>query len=232
MTEANVMSENAPIIYQGQFGEFTIDTHDRREVIIYRSGLFIAALCFAVATGLVLWQPVSPERLQWVSFLYSAFCLSLAVSLLTIHIYLKPLHRALQAFLLIGSIASIAIAHGDSEPFALTVYHHPLTLLGVGFTFAALTGIYFKEAFCFNRLETKLLTPLVPVLLLGHMVSWLSLEVEQVLLATWAGLFMVFVVRKLLQPIPPDIGDKSVFVYLKQRRFQKKSEFEATQENH
>ncbi|MEO0834560.1 MAG: DUF2301 domain-containing membrane protein, partial [Cyanobacteria bacterium J06642_3] len=26
-----------------------------------------------------------------------------------------------------------------------------------------------KEAFCFNRLETKILTPIVPLLLLGHM---------------------------------------------------------------
>jgi uncharacterized integral membrane protein len=34
-------------------------------------------------------------------------------------------------------------------------------------------------------------------------------------LGIWAGLFLVFAVRKLVQPIPPDIGDKSVFEYLK-----------------
>lgn len=219
MTKADVITEtNSPIFYQGQFGEFTITDRDRREVMVYRSGLFVSALCFAISVGLMFWPPTTPEKLQFISLLYSVFCLSLGVSLLTIHIYLKPLHRVLQIFLLIGVITSVAIAHADAEPFALTVYHQPFTILGVGFTFAALTGIFFKEAFCFNRLETKFLTPLVPVLLLGHLVGWLSTQVEQVLLVGWAVLFMVFAIRKLLQPIPPDIGDKSVFAYLKQQQ--------------
>jgi len=39
-----------------------------------------------------------------------------------------------------------------------------------------------------------------------------------VLLGLWTVLFLVFAVRKAIQPIPPDIGDKSVFAYLKQQR--------------
>lgn len=205
-----------PVIYQGQFGEFTINDRDRREVIIYRSGLALAALCFIVGTGLILGAEKLGSNLHTLSWLYSGFCLGLGISLWTIHIYMKLLHRVLQVFWGIGVITSIAIAHGSSEPFALTVYNNPLTILGVGFVFAALTGIFFKEAFCFNRLETKLLTPLIPVLLLGHLLGWLSPQVEQILLALWAGLFAIFALRKALQPIPPDIGDKSVFAYLKQ----------------
>jgi uncharacterized integral membrane protein len=98
------------------------------------------------------------------------------------------------------------------------VYNQPVTLFGIGFVFAALTGIYFKEAFCFNRFETKLLTPLVPLLLLGHLVNMLPPTAEKVLLGLWTVLFVVFAVRKTMQPIPPDIGDKSVFAYLKQQR--------------
>ena len=134
-----------------------------------------------------------------------------------IHIYLKPLHRALQIFWAIGVLSSLAIAHLSPEPFALTVYAHPATIFGVGFVFAALTGVFFKEGFCFDRLETKILTPLVPVLLLGHLVGWLPRSVEQGLLVTWAVFFVVFAVRKVIQPIPPDIGDKSVFEHLKQQ---------------
>jgi len=93
-----------------------------------------------------------------------------------------------------------------------------MTLFGVGFTFAALTGIYFKEAFCFNRIETKFLTPLVPVLLLGHLTGVIPAIGEQLLLGIWAILFVVFALRKVVQPIPPDIGDKSVFAYLKEKR--------------
>jgi uncharacterized integral membrane protein len=35
---------------------------------------------------------------------------------------------------------------------------------------------------------------------------------------TWAILFIIFALRKVLQPIPPDIGDKSVFDYLKRQK--------------
>jgi len=118
----------------------------------------------------------------------------------------------------VGVGAAIAVSHGDPDPFVLTVYQHPLTLLGIGFAFIALTGIFFKEAVCFNRLETKFLTPLVPVLLLGHLTGILPLTVERGLLVAWAGLMLIFAVRKVIQPLPPDIGDKSVFEYLKQAR--------------
>lgn len=202
-------------IYQGQFGEFTITADDRREVLIYRAGLVTAAVCFVLGVGLVLWQ--GDRVLALISLLYSLFCLSLGVSLWTIHIYMKPLHRALQIFWAIGVVASLVVAHGSPDPFALTVYQQPLTILGVGFVFVALTGIFFKEAFCFNRVETKFLTLLVPVLLLGHLVGWLPRSLEVGLLAVWAGFFATFAIRKAIQPIPPDIGDKSIFAYLKQQ---------------
>jgi len=210
-----MLSSTDSVVYQGQFGDFTILESDRREVILYRGGLMLAAMCFAIATGLVFWKGNDTSTLHWVSGLYSLFCVGLGVSLWMIHIYLKPLHRALQVFWLVGVVASVAIAHGSPEPFALTVYTAPLTILGVGFIFAALTGIFFKEAVCFNRLEAKVLTPLVPLLLLGHLFGWLSPMVEQGLLVSWAIFFSIFAFRKVIQPIPPDIGDKSVFAYLK-----------------
>lgn len=204
-------------VYQGQFGEFTITKSDRTGVIIYRSGLLVAALSFALATWLVLLQGNNPTVLKALTVLYGVFCLSLGVSLLSIHIYLAVLHRLLQLFWVIGTITAIVIAVQSPEPLAISVYNHPISILGVGFTFAALTGIYFKEAFCFNRLETKFLTPLVPMLLVGHLVGVLPLAWEQVLLGLWAVLFVVFALRKVVQPIPPDIGDKSVFAYLKRQ---------------
>ncbi|MBD2437604.1 DUF2301 domain-containing membrane protein [Nostoc sp. FACHB-110] len=204
-------------VYQGQFGEFTIDQSDRTGVIIYRTGLMVAALSFAVGSGLALFNN-NPTAIQALTPLYTCFSLALGVSLLTIHIYMAPLHRLLQVFWLIGSICAFIFAHVDSHPFAVTVYTNPLTILGVGFTFAALTGIYFKEAFCFNRLETKALTFIVPSLLLGHLVGILPIQVEQILLGIWATLFLVFALRKTFQAIPADIGDKSVFAYLKAQR--------------
>ena len=207
---------SSPARYQGQFGEFTITQSDRQSVIIYRTGLMIAALCFAIGSSLVLFYP-QPVAIAVLTPLYTCFSLALGVSLLTIHIYMAFLHRILQLFWIIGSICAFIFGHSDSQAFAITIYDQPLTILGIGFTFAALTGIYFKESFCFHRLETKILTPLVPLLLLGHLTRILSTPAEQVLLATWSTFFLVFAIRKIIQPIPPDIGDKSVFDYLKKQ---------------
>jgi uncharacterized integral membrane protein len=205
-------------VYQGQFGDFTITPEDRREVIIYRIGLMIAAFSFTLGCGLLFSQGVTNRVLSLITPLFALFSCGLGISLVTIHIYLVPLHRLLQLFWTIGTISTLIIGFNIDKPLALFVYEYPLTLLGVGFSFAALTGIYFKEAFCFNRLETKFLTLLVPALLLGHLTALLPMLAEQILLTVWCFLFIIFVLRKAVQPIPPDIGDKSVFIYLKQKK--------------
>ncbi|MGA7952256.1 MAG: DUF2301 domain-containing membrane protein [Gloeobacterales cyanobacterium] len=207
-----------PEVYQGQFGEFTITPQDRQGVIIYRSALGVAAICFALGTVAILWQGNDPLVLNMLSVLFLIFSLAMGVALVTIHIYMAWLHRLLQIFWGIGSIAALWFEFQDPQPLALTIYNQPLALFGIGFTFAALTGIFFKESFCFNRFETKFLTFLVPVLMLGHLFGLMPVLWEQVLLGIWAVLFLVFGFRKAIQAIPPDIGDKSVFTYLKNKQ--------------
>ncbi len=205
-------------VYQGQFGQYTITPDDLKGVKIYRAGLALSALSFALGSGLILGRGATSLTLTLLTPLFTLFCLGLGISLITIHIYLIPLHRFLQVCWGIGTITAIFLSISCQDPLALCVYETPLTLLGIGFMFVALTGIYFKEAFCFNRLETKLLTPLVPMLLLGHLFGIFSVGIEQALLGIWAGLFIIFALRKSIQPLIPDIGDKSVFTYLKQQR--------------
>jgi uncharacterized integral membrane protein len=53
------------------------------------------------------------------------------------------------------------------------------------------------------------------VLILGHLANILPIAIERGLLAAWAVLFIIFAIRKAIQAIPPDLGDKSVFAYLK-----------------
>ncbi|MDC0834736.1 hypothetical protein AY599_11860 [Leptolyngbya valderiana BDU 20041] len=214
MNDANL----EPKVYFGQFGTYQITDRDRWEVRIYRTGLLVAALCFAVGTGIVFWQDKIPGAIEAVTPLYIVFCLALGVSLLTIHIYMAALHRLLQAFWLVGFASAIDLILQSEQPFALAVYDYPNSLWGIGFTFAALTGIFFKEAFCFDRFETKFLTPLIPILLLGHLTGWLPEDAKPVLLGTWAVLFFIFAARKIPQSIPSDIGDKSVFEHLRQIR--------------
>jgi uncharacterized integral membrane protein len=201
--------------YQGQFGEFTITKEDKKEVIIYRIGLLIASLSFSIATSLIITATNNPDNLSWINLLFGLFSLGLGISLWKIHIYMKPLHLLLQTFWLIGTLSGLIFVVYNHKNIALFITENPQGIWGIGFIFAALTGIYFKEAFCFNRLETKILTPLVPFVLLGYLFHFISLETEKVLVVIWSFLFIIFVVRKLLQEIDPDIGDKSVFEYLK-----------------
>ena len=219
MTANAPMAENTPLeIYEGQFGPFTIERSDRTEVVLYRAGLAIAAGSFASATLATMLLPSNAALI--VTLCYGLLWAGLGLSLFKIHIYVRPLHRALQLFWAIGGLASIAIALIYPNVLELTAYQQPLTNFGIGFTFAALTGIFFKEAFCFNRLETKFLVVLVPGLLLGHMAGLLSISTERTMLGAWAILFTIFAIRKVIQPIPPDIGDKSVFDYLEKERQQ------------
>lgn len=209
-----------PEVYSGYYGEFTITEGDRQEVWIYRTGLVIAAGCFALGTGLGLWRGDEIQIQELITLLYCVFCVALGISLSTIHIYLVPLHRLLQLFWLVGCGAAIAFGMMFAQPLAGTVIETPATIWGIGFTFAALTGIFFKEGFCFRRVETMLLTPLVPVLLLGHLTQLLPPTVEQIGLGIWSILFVIFAARKFTQKPADDIGDKSVFEYMKQAKTQ------------
>lgn len=203
--------------YSGQFGSFTITEDDRQGVITYRIALLVAAICFCLGTVMAVFLDQNPLVINLLTWLYLGFAVALGIALGKIHIYLKILHRTLQIFWLIGcssALVFVAIAAQNHLPFALYIYQNPLTIMGIGFTFAALTGIFFKEAFCFDRLETKLLVAIVPTLLLGHLLGILAISVEKSLLVAWAGLFMVFAGRKFTQDIPSDIGDKSVFEHL------------------
>jgi uncharacterized integral membrane protein len=210
--------ESANLVYNGQFGEFSITQDDRQGVRIYRGALLVAALCVGLGTLATLNSPVIPFAALTV--LYVGFSIALGVALMMIHIYMKFLHRALQLCWAIGSVVAVGcavIAYPHQQSLMLYVSQHPLSILGLGFTFVALNGIFFKEAFCFNRLETKLLVAIVPSLLLGHLLGWLPLDWEKSLLTAWAVFFLIFALRKCFQNIPDDIGDKSVFEYLEKQ---------------
>ncbi|WP_295614363.1 DUF2301 domain-containing membrane protein [Chamaesiphon sp. GL140_3_metabinner_50] len=215
-----IESDLAAEIYQGQFGTFTITDRDRQSVVVYRIALMVAAISLTIGTIAVLSQWGNSESsnanvLTAITILYIIFSVALGIALATIHIYMAVLHRTLQVFWAIGCMSAIGFSLYYHQPIGEIIYEQPLTILGVGFTFAALTGIFFKEAFCFNRLETKVLTFLVPALLLGHLINILPQSIEAILLASWAVLFSIFAIRKAIQAIPPDIGDKLVFEYLK-----------------
>lgn len=171
------------------------------------------SLFTAAAYFLSFYPPVSPLFLDTLYFLDIVL---FTVALRNIHIYMKPMHNMLHILSLAGLVGSLVIKVSPLLDHGLVIglYERPALLLATGWWFVALTGLFFKEALCFGRLEAIALAVLIPVLTGGHFVGVLSEQMK-----VWGGgvfvaLFAVFAARKLVQERLDDVGDLSVFEHL------------------
>ena len=201
-------------VFEGVYGPFSITGQDRREVLGYRLGLLTAAI--AQAALLAQWHWVGPDTL-WPWLLPMAAGLGLALR--WIHIYLRPLHRALQLFWLAGCVGFAALAWASGPgAMATSLAANGRWIWAIGPFFAALAGIGFKEFFCFRRPEAIGVTLLLPLALLGHLSGLLDASACGSLLAIEAALLVVLTLRKFPMEAAADVGDKSVFAYLEGQR--------------
>ena len=123
--------------FEGVYGPYSITAVDRQEVRSYRIALLITGL--SLAAGVLQWgQTDSPWAWLWVLPMATA----LGLALRWIHIYLRPLHRALQLFWLSGCIGwgALLLQAGPTEVLS-TLQDQPLWILAIGPLFAALAGI-------------------------------------------------------------------------------------------
>ncbi|KQK12107.1 uncharacterized protein LOC100846578 [Brachypodium distachyon] len=217
---AGPLSADQTAVYNGVYGPWSVDDADIREVLLYRSGLVTAAATFLVAaSGAFLpgGNAAGDAIRQSADLLYAAGAAGLGLSLLLIHIYVTPIKRFLQALWaagVVGSVGTYAVAARPlDEGLVQFVLDHPAALWFVGPTFAALTGLVFKEGLCYGKLEAGILTFVIPILLLGHLSGLMDDGAKLGLLGVWMALFTVFAARKFQQPIKDDIGDKSVFMF-------------------
>ena len=200
--------------YEGVYGPFTITEVDRREVLGYR--LALLTLAIAQAALLVQWRWLGPQLL-WPWLLPMAAGLGLALR--WIHIYLRPLHRALQLFWLLGCLGVLGLASAAGPAaMASAAAADGRWVWAIGPFFAALAGIGFKEFFCFRRPEAIGVTLLLPLALLGHLSGVIGAGACGALLGLQAALLLVLCLRKFPMPAAADVGDKSVFAYLEAQR--------------
>ena len=201
-------------VFEGVYGPFSITGQDRREVLGYRLALLTTAI--AQAALLAQWHWVGPDTL-WPWLLPMAAGLGLALR--WIHIYLRPLHRALQLFWLAGCVGFAALAWASGPgAMATSLAANGRWIWAIGPFFAALAGIGFKEFFCFRRPEAIGVTLLLPLALLGHLSGLLDASACDSLLAIEAALLVVLTLRKFPMEAAADVGDKSVFAYLEGQR--------------
>ncbi|PUZ36060.1 hypothetical protein GQ55_9G009700 [Panicum hallii var. hallii] len=207
-------------VYNGVYGPWTVEDSDVREVLLYRSGLVTAAASFVAAASaayLPEGNAAGDAVRQSIDLFYAAGAAGLGLSLVLIHIYVTPIKRFLQALWAAGVLGSVGTylvaAQPLDEGLVQYVLEHPAALWFVGPTFAALTGLVFKEGLCYGKLEAGILTFVIPGLLLGHLSGLMDNSTKSGLLGVWMVLFTIFAARKFQQPIKDDIGDKSVFMF-------------------
>ena len=213
-TNSKARTDQSEPSFEGVYGPYCITLRDQREVQLYRICLLICGLSFSA--GLGQWILIGPQLAPlWLLPL----AVSLGLALRWIHIYLRPLHQALQLFWAAGCIGwlGLAIQAGPSNIF-YTLESQRLWVLMIGPLFAALAGIGFKEFFCFRRPEAIGLTLLLPVALLGYLSGLIAGPAAISMMAISSALLVLLSLRKFGMEAAADVGDKSVFAYLEDLR--------------
>ena len=199
---------------KGVYGDFIVTSNDKKEVLLYRLSIILCGLFFSI--GITNWF-YNGSHQTWIYLL--GMSITIGLSLKWIHIYLRPLHQALIIFWSIGCIGLGIVAYH----FGLTniidgLKENPKWVFLIGPLFASLTGIGFKEFFCFKRIEAIAITIFIPIALIGHLTQITNEKFTFALLALSSFLLLILAIRKFNLPAEADIGDKSVFDFLEHQR--------------
>ncbi|MXX09790.1 MAG: hypothetical protein F4Z67_09275 [Synechococcus sp. SB0667_bin_8] len=206
--------QSAGQLHQGMFGTYRITAADRREVMAYR--ISVLALAVAQLGCLVQWTWAGAA---WIGPWLVVMAVALGLALHWIHIYLRPLHQALRLLWLLGVGGGVALAYqAGPAHMGNILLAQPLWIMAVGPYFAALTGLGFKEFFCFRRLEAVGVTLLVPLLLMLALLGVVPLKMQGPFWFLEAALLLVLAAGKFRLDPAADVGDKSVFQELEHRR--------------
>ena len=205
---------------KGIYGDFIVTSNDKKEVLFYRLSILFCGLFFSI--GIAQWFTNGSNQI-WIFLL--GMSISMGLSLKWIHIYLRTLHQTLTIFWVLGCIGFVILAYH----FGLTNIIYGLrenrqSILLIGPLFAALTGIGFKEFFCFRRIEAIGITIFIPIALIGYLTELANERFTFAILLVSSLLLLLMGIRKFNLPSEADIGDKSVFDFLESQRKLKTSD--------
>ena len=218
MTQENSYFQPSNSI-KGVYGDFIVTSNDKKEVLFYRLSILFCGLFFSIGIAELF---THGYHHIWIWLL--GMSISMGLSLKWIHIYLRPLHHTLTIFWVLGCIGFVILAYH----FGLTniingLRENPKSILLIGPLFASLTGIGFKEFFCFRRIEAIGITSFIPIALIGHLTELANESFTFATLLVSSLLLISMGIRKFNLPAEADIGDKSVFDYLESQRKEAKS---------
>jgi len=167
--------------------ESQLDGIDKLTVLLYRLGLSGAALLLLSRGAALLSHGDLLPPAQWLMLQ----ALASAICAFSLHIYDKRIRLILQG-LGWGALALAAVGAPDA--------------LVLGAALATLSGLAFKEQFCFAIPGIKLVPILLPALWL---LEWLRVEWAAALAALICGALLTLLAQaKWQMPLHFDIGDK------------------------
>ena len=204
---------------KGAYGDFIVTSDDKKEVLFYRLSILFCGLFFSI--GIAQWFTNGSDQ-TWICLL--GMSISMGLSLKWIHIYLRPLHQTLTIFWVFGCIGFLILSyHFGVTNLIYGLKQNPKLILLIGPFFASLTGIGFKEFFCFRRIEAIGITIFIPIALIGYLTELANESYTFAMLMVSSLLLLILGIRKFNLPAEADIGDKSVFDFLESQRKLKKS---------
>ena len=219
MKQANSYFQSSNSI-KGVYGDFIVTSNDKKEVLFYRLSILFCGLFFSI--GIAQWFTNGSHQI-WIWLL--GMSISMGLSLKWIHIYLRPLHQTLIIFWITGCIGFAILAyHFGLTNIIYGLRENPKSILLIGPLFAALTGIGFKEFFCFKRIEAIGITIFIPIALIGYLTELANERFTFAMLVVSSLLLLIMGIRKFNLPPEADIGDKSVFDFLESQRKLKTSD--------
>tara|TARA_Y100001968_G_C19451390_1_gene768905 strand:+ start:2561 stop:3223 length:663 start_codon:yes stop_codon:yes gene_type:complete len=200
-------------IYKGLYENFTITKDDILGVKIYRYSLTIASI--AINIGLI--QLLLFDSKLSLFFLI-LITLSLGFSVKYIHIYLDPIHKLLWFLWISGCIGlTYLITISGLNELIPSIIDQRYRLLFIGPIFGVLSGIGFKEFFCFRRIEAIGVTFFTPVSILSYSFNIFNEYINILFIVLAAISSLILAIKKLGFDFADDIGDKSIFKYLSQK---------------
>ena len=199
---------------KGVYGDFIVTSNDKKEVLFYRLSILFCGLFFLI--GIAQWYTNGSHQI-WICLM--GMSISIGLSLKWIHIYLRPLHQALTILWILGCMGLVTlIYHFGLTNIIYGLRENPKSILLIGPLFAALTGIGFKEFFCFRRIEAIGITIFIPIALIGYLTELANERFTFAMLVVSSLLLLLMGIRKFNLPAEADIGDKSVFDFLESQR--------------
>jgi len=199
---------------KGVYGDFIVTSNDKKEVLFYRLSILFCGLFFSI--GIAQWFTTGSHQI-WIWLL--GMSISMGLSLKWIHIYLRSLHQTLTIFWSLGCLGLVILGyHFGLTNIIYGLRENPKSILLIGPLFAALTGIGFKEFFCFRRFEAIGITIFIPIALIGYLTELANERFTFAMLVISSLLLLIMGIRKFSLPAEADIGDKSVFDFLESQR--------------